>query len=300
MKKLFNRMVSCILVGCMTTSSLAFAADTKEDIQVVPSDNSAYHCEITWNNDTDFTVTGYLNGEVTETVTGSIGGETVTMTTYSDSDRSLSETEYNVSDIISKAEYNESVPNDEVETISAAPRAASYKYAGSVTYRQPTSSGKYKNVYVYAFYTNTGSSTVDHYALNAEAGTALSVLISIVLSATGVYFSGTMMGFIVSALGSSVDSGKLAQRLYGYFRGTKYDMKVRFQNKYSNPSATETRTGSAFNGYFSRDDIKWSNGKAYEGFYAQFIREKDRSVANSAYNFFYDGPMTITNWNNQF
>ena len=81
-------------------------------------------------------------------------------------------------------------------------------------------------MYMYMHSTNPGSSTVDHYALNAEAGTALSVLIRIVLSATGVYFSGSMMGFIVSALGASVDRGKLAQRLYGYFRGTKYDMKV--------------------------------------------------------------------------
>ena len=207
MKRMFNRMISCILVGCMTTSSLAFATDTKEDTQVVSSDNSAYHCEITWNNDTDFTVTGYLNGEVTETVTGSVGGESVTMTTYSDSEKSLSESEYNVSDIISKAEYNESVPNDEIETVSAAPRAASYKYAGSVTYRQPTSSGKYKNVYVYAFYTNTGSSTVDHYALNAASGTALSVLISGVLSATGVYLSSYLMAFIAGSLNCAVSSG---------------------------------------------------------------------------------------------
>lgn len=300
MKRIFNRFVSCILVGCMTTSSMAFATDVKEDVQVIPSGNSAYHCEITWDNDTDFTVTGYLNDEVTETVTGSIGGETVTLTTYSDSERSLSKTEYKVSDIITKVEDNESVLNDKAEVV-ASPRAVSNKYAGSVTYRQPTSSGKYKNVYVYAFYTDINNSTVDNYALNADSGTLISVLISAVVSATGVYLTSYIMAFIVGALGGAVSNSKLTQSVHGYFTGTKYDYNVRFQNKYSNPTATELRSGSAFNGYFRKTTTDgWVNSKAYEGFYPQFIREKDRAVANSAYNFFYDGSMTITNWNNQY
>lgn len=73
-----KRMISMIcIISIMTISFVqpSFAANTAPTI----TSNDGYTYEIEWQNDTDFILTGFINGTAIDRVTGSIGGEYVTL-----------------------------------------------------------------------------------------------------------------------------------------------------------------------------------------------------------------------------
>ena len=76
-----KRMISMIcIISIMTISFVqpSFAANTAPTI----TSNDGYTYEIEWQNDTDFILTGFINGTAIDRVTGSIGGEYVTLETF--------------------------------------------------------------------------------------------------------------------------------------------------------------------------------------------------------------------------
>lgn len=304
-KKKWMRLISIVCSFALVCTS-AFAVPAQQDIVqneefISTTADDGYHCEITWMNDTDFVVTGYINDDIKEVVTGSVGNDILTVEKYNENMTINSTEQVDASDIVREAPEDVVSSAPEIESTPMVPFANNFRYVGSVTYRQQTSSGTYKYPAVYVYYKDVSNGYVPEYELNAFAGRTVSSIIAAIVSASGVYLGAGTVAVIIAGLGGAVGSGNVTQGAYGYFRGTQYTYTTRFQNKYSNPTVTQTEGGSAFNGELrKKGQTVWNTGKAFEDYYPQFIREKDRAIANAAFNMFYDGTMTIYNWNNQY
>lgn len=296
-KKWFRRFVSLVSASALICMSTVGAYAVNQP----PTDNvdGGYTYNIEMINDTDFIITGYTDGVVSETVEGSIGGQTLHVT-YFGSARSISDEvststeDIDVSSIITKADTDSVADIEPIQTYSED------LYAGSVTYRMATSSGGYIYPQLFAYYSNQGSSYVSDYNLNARRDDTISILAGALLIAVGVKMPHEILAAVVGFLGGFVSSGKVTSAASGTFKGTQYDYNVKIQDKRTSPDRYEIFSGTAFNGDFKPAGGYWSSHKAYADIYPQFIREKDAAVAGIVFGYFYDGHPTVTSWSNSF
>lgn len=289
-----KRMISMIcIISIMTISFVqpSFAANTAPTI----TSNDGYTYEIEWQNDTDFILTGFINGTAIDRVTGSIGGEYVTLETLEQGntlqDRSNNTlSRIKVSDMITPAEG--AAPPE----LSIPLPYATKQSAGSLQYR--VLADKYYYYTLYVDYIIEGSGTINEYEIHADANTNLSVFISVVLSATSVALGAGIAATIIGFLGGEVSKGYITKGAYGYISGTQYDYSTGVENRAVSPVVRKTYNGKAFNGRTRVGEQAWKQDqKAYEGHYPQFIRKKDTAVAGWIFNDFFSGTYDVYKWN---
>ena len=142
------------------------------------------------------------------------------------------------------------------------------------------------------FYTNVCGNEI-----NADANTNLSLFIGAVLSVTGVALGTGIAAGIIRFVGGVVSGGTITKGAHGYFSGTQYDYNLGAENRAVSPIVRRTYNGKAFNGNTRVADQAWKKGqKVYEGYYPQFIRQKDTTVAGWIFNDFFSGTYDVYKW----
>ena len=300
-KTLWKRFVSlvCALgIMCLTCVQSSFAVCT-DSTSTKLEGFGGYTCEIEWISGVDFVIKGYLDGKLVDEVSGCVGGDTMLAKEF-DENEDIVETEtVEVSDVIRPApqevidEMNESDLQNEVMPI------AYDTYAGYVQYRIYRGSGyDYNNLYI--FYDTIDSSYVSEYELHADEGKTLAFLAGAVLAATGVLMPTAMLAAVVGFLGGAVASGSVTIGAQGYFTGTLYDCNLEAESRVATPYVTKYYSGKAFDGRYKKGSTgAWQTGKAYEGYYPQFIREHDTAVATWLFNDFFEGSFNVYRWNSE-
>ena len=77
----------------------------------------------------------------------------------------------------------------------------------------------------------------------------------------------------------------------------QYDYNLGAENRAVSPIVRRTYNGKAFNGNTRVADQAWKKGqKVYEGYYPQFIRQKDTTVAGWIFNEFFSGTYDVYKW----
>lgn len=294
-KRFLKRMLSMICSVSILTLSLiptSFAAD--ENTNIASGDGYTY--EIEWKNDKDFVLTGFVDGEAFDRVSGSIGGEYITWENFSQSDSpsNINDSELSyikVSDIIAPAES--------VGTFEPSITPMRYsQQAGSLQYRVLLDKYYYHTIYV--DYEIVGVAEVSDYELHADANMSLSVLIGSILTVTGVRMGVGILATIIGTMGGVVSNGTVLKGFFGYFSGTQYDYNVGAENRAVYPIARREYSGRAFDGRIRKGNGPWQTGqKAYEGYYPQFIREKDTAVATWVFNDFFSGTFDVNSWDSK-
>lgn len=287
-----KRMISMIcIISIMTISFVqpSFAANTAPTI----TSNDGYTYEIEWQNDTDFILTGFINGTAIDRVTGSIGGEYLTLETFEQGnmvqDRSNNTvSRIKVSDII--------IPAEDEQAPEVTPVPVTYaSSAGSIQYR--VLADKYYYYTINVDYEIINTSKVSEYEINADANTNLSLFIGAVLNVTGIALGTGIAAGIIRLVGGIVSGGKITKGAHGYFSGTQYDYNIGAENRAVSPIVRRTHSGKAFNGNTRIADQAWkTDQKVYEGYYPQFIREKDTTVAGWIFNDFFSGTYDVYKW----
>ena len=117
---------------------------------------------------------------------------------------------------------------------------------------------------------------------------------SAIAAATGAYLTNAILSTIISYLGGLVTDGLITKGAHGYFSGTQYDYNVKATDPATN--RYKTYTGRAFDGRYRTGSSAWQTGKAYEGYYPQFIRERDNSVATWLFYDFFSGTHDVYRW----
>lgn len=294
-KNFCHRIISIIcssailLTSCLTP---AFAANKKSDIDSC----AGYSYEIEWHNDTDFTLRGYVNDELYDEVSGSLGGEKLTVRIFGKSDSENTTTisgpvvqELTVSDYITTVS-DETTPDMEDE-----PSAIAYNtYAGYVQYRVLADQYYYYPLYIY--YDIESSVPLKDEKITVPEGMSLTQIAGIILSATGAVIPVAWVSVVVVMLGGILSTGILTNSISGQFTGTKYNYNLKAENRTVSPTISKTYSGTAFNGRIRKGNEAWKDTKLYDGYYPQFIREKDTAVANWLFNDFFVGTYDISRW----
>ena len=197
--------------------------------------------------------------------------------------------EIQVSSIITKAK-----DEDNSEDVSEPLVAAYNSYAGSVEYRVLADKYYYYTLDIY--YDIVDESEVDNYELHADKNTTIGILAGAIAAATGVYIESEILKVIVVAIGGAFASGKLTKNVSGVFKGTKYDCNLMAE---AEDGRSKTYSGAAFDGQARKQSGSWKNVKAYEGYYPQFIRERDTGVASWLFDDFFTGTFDVYRWNSE-
>lgn len=226
-------------------------------------------------------------------VSGSVGQDVLTVKSYStDEMMTMSEPEIQeiqVSSIITKAR-----DEDNSEDISEALLAAYNSYVGSVEYRVLADKYYYYTLDIY--YDIVDESEVDDYELHADKNMMIGILAGAIAAAVGVYLEAEILEVIVAAMGGAFASGKLTKNVSGVFKGTKYDCNLMAETE---AGRSKTYSGASFDGKAKKLSGSWKNVKAYEGYYPQFIREKDTGVASWLFDDFFTGTFDVYRWNSE-
>ena len=289
----FKRCVTLICVfalfcaSCIQTSS---AAHRYKDAGL----NDDYQYEIEWHNNHDFTITGYVDGKLFDMVSGSIGGEKLTVQTFDDKSTntfSSSEVmEVDVSSIITEVTDSDSPT---LECVIS--RTAYNSYAGYVKYRILAGTTTYYET-LHVSYDIIDTNSVTEYELNAQANTNFTIILAAVISVVGFTMGGGILARIIIWIGGVISGGKITKGASGYFSGTQYDYNIKAENRAVSPFSSKTYSGKAFDGRYKVGNGAWKTGKAYEGYYPQFIREKDNAVATWLFNDFFFGTFDVYRW----
>lgn len=280
--------------GMMCVTCVQPASAVQSAVPEVGENNYTY--EIEWLNDVDFVLRGYLDGKLVDEVSGSVGAETMLAKEFNEQGDLIKEETVTVSDIIKPA------PQEVVDELKdsglegqVSPLAYD-TYAGYVQYRIFRGSRyDYNNLYIH--YDIVDQQYVSEYELNVESGRSLGWVAGGILVATGVAIPEKIVGSIIAAIGGAIMGTSITVGAQGYFKGTLYDCNLEAESRVTSPYVTKYYSGKAFNGQLKKGQYgAWKSGKAYEGYYPQFIREHDTFVATWLFNDFFEGSFDVNQW----
>lgn len=295
---LWKRFVSLICVFgiiCLTSVQSASAARS----MTAEEEENDYTYEVEWLSDVDFILRGYLDGVQIEEISGSIGAETMIVEEFNEQGDLMNEETVTVSDIISPApqevidELNESGLESQLVPLDYD------TYAGYVQYRIYRGSRyDYNNLYI--FYDIVDSQYISEYELHADEGKTLGYLAAAILTATGAFVPNPIVSALVVFLGGVVAGNSITVGAQGYIKGTMYDCNLEAESRVTTPYVTKHYSGTAFDGMIKKGQYgAWESGKAYEGYYPQFIREHDTAVATWLFNDFFEGSFNVNRWESE-
>lgn len=280
---------------CVQPSSAAFNDSMDESAEKL----DGYTYVVEWLNDVDFIIRGYFDGVQVDEVSGSVGAETMLAKEFNEQGDLIKEETVTVSDIIKPAPQE--VVNELHESgLDSQIMPMNYDtYAGYVQYRIYRGSGyDYNNLYI--FYDIVDSDYVSEYELHADSGRSLGWIVGGILVATGVAIPEKIMGSIIAAMGGVIMGTSITVGTQGYFKGTLYDCNLEAESRVTTPYVTKHYSGKAFDGMIKEGQYgAWESGKAYEGYYPQFIREHDTAVATWLFNDFFEGSFNVNRWESE-